>query len=260
MQSAKKNIIKFFRQSLFQGFWESLHNKSLVGMNYWGGARFAESGELNIIKKLLADQENAVFFDVGANNGGFAAEVADILPGSAKIYCFEPLPSMYHKLVEATAKKSSVKTHNIGFGIKDEVLKLFYVKDNEGLTSLYENIPDRNFTGSESVQIRTLDAFLQENNISEISYLKIDVEGHELKVLEGAKKAIDEGRIKHIQFEFGESMIDSRVFFRDFWNLLNDNYRFYRILPNGIREVKQYSENLEIFHCVNFIAVLKKLV
>ena len=260
MQSAKENIIKFFRQPMFQGFWESLHNKSLVGMNYWGGARFFESGELAIVKKLLADEKNAVFFDVGANDGRFAAEVAEILPDSARIYCFEPLPSMYEKLLEATAGKRSVKAHNIGFGDNNEKLEIFYIKDSEELTSLYENIPDRNFTDSATVQIRTLDEFLRENNISEITYLKIDVEGHELKVLEGAKKAIDERKIKYIQFEFGESMIDARVFFRDFWNLLNENYRFYRILPNGIREVIHYSENLEIFHCVNFIAVLKTLV
>lgn len=257
LQNTKTKLIKLSRGSSFQKFWESLFNKSLVGMNYWGGARFAESGELFAIKNLLAEKENIVFFDVGANNGSYAKAVHSILPDSAKIYCFEPLASIYQKLCETTAEKKNIFKHNIGFGSQDETLKIHYVEDKPELTSLYGDIPERNFTSSQDVEIKTIDGFLNEKNIPKIDYLKIDVEGHELKVLEGAKNALDTGKIDFIQFEFGESMIDSRVFFRDFWQLLNEKYSIYRILPSGLREIKKYSESMEIFYCVNFLAVSK---
>jgi FkbM family methyltransferase len=162
-------------------------------------------------------------------------------------------------MCETTNKNSNIFKYNIGFGAKEETLKIHYIKDSEELTSLYENIPQRQFTSSEDVRIRTVDEFLRENKIPKITYLKIDVEGHELKVLEGARETINGFKTDYIQFEFGESMIDARVFFRDFWNLLSENYIIYRILPNGIREIKKYSESLEIFHCINFLAVSKLL-
>ena len=47
-----------------------------------------------------------------------------------------------------------------------------------------------------------------------IDYVKIDVEGHELDVLEGFGDLIN--KIKLIQFEFGGCNIDTRTFFKIF--------------------------------------------
>lgn len=256
-QSAKKKIINFSRSPHFQSFWENLLNKSLVGMNYWGGARFLESGELKIIEKLLSKKEEIVFFDVGANDGNFAKQVSLILPGTAKIYCFEPLSNMYRKLCETTGEIENISKFNLGFGAREEISELYSIEGEEALTSLYRDIHQREFTFKEQVKITTIDEFLKVNGISQITYLKIDVEGHELKVLEGAASAIENHKINFIQFEFGESMVAARVFFKDFWSLLSDNYRIFRILPSGLREIENYSERWEIFHCINFLAVSK---
>ena len=65
---------------------------------------------------------------------------------------------------------------------------------------------------------------------------------------------IEEQRIRLIQFEFGGTSIDSRTYFRDFWQLLSPNYTLYRIVGNGLRRIDAYSEFLEIFVTVNFLA------
>ena len=52
----------------------------------------------------------------------------------------------------------------------------------------------------------------------EIDIMKLDVEGHELDVLEGSRKTINS--IKLIQFEFGGCNIDSKTFFQDFYYFL----------------------------------------
>jgi hypothetical protein len=63
-----------------------------------------------------------------------------------------------------------------------------------------------------------------------------------------------EGRISSIQWEFGGTNIDSRTFFRDFFYLLNDQYRIFRVVKDGIHPVVRYREALEIFDTVNYFA------
>jgi hypothetical protein len=81
------------------------------------------------------------------------------------------------------------------------------------------------------------------------------VEGHELAVLKGAHRMIDRNAIEIIQFEFGGTSLDSRSYFKDFFQLLSPKYRIYRILPRGLRELKAYSEKLEIFQSANYLAI-----
>jgi hypothetical protein len=95
------------------------------------------------------------------------------------------------------------------------------------------------------------------NDNTIIDYVKIDVEGHELDVLEGFGSIIDNVRI--IQFEFGGANIDTRTFFQDFWYFFTDkNYSLYRISPIGVLPIRKYTELDEFFSTTNYIAVNNK--
>ena len=87
--------------------------------------------------------------------------------------------------------------------------------------------------------------------------MKIDIEGNEYKALRGGMKLLTEKRIKAIQIETGGSNIDSRTYFRDFWDLLHNDYSVYRILQDGIIEVLVYEEYLECFITSNWLFVQK---
>ena len=88
---------------------------------------------------------------------------------------------------------------------------------------------------------------MRKNGIEQINFLKVDVEGNEYKVFSGAQGMINQGRIKHIQLEFGGCNIDSRTFFRDFWDLLSNKYDFYRIMRDGLIKIEKYTEAHECF-------------
>ena len=107
----------------------------------------------------------------------------------------------------------------------------------------------------ETVRLRRLEDFCQENNIEKIHLLKVDVEGNELCVFKGGGDIIASARAEIIQFEFGGSNIDSRTYFRDFWELLSSKYRLYRILKDGFAKIERYSELDEVFVMTNFLAV-----
>ena len=90
---------------------------------------------------------------------------------------------------------------------------------------------------------------------SKIDYVKIDVEGHELDVLNGFGDLIY--KTKLIQFEFGGCNIDTRTYFQDFWYFFNEKaFMIYRISPRGLIPIKDYTESDEYFFgSTNFIAL-----
>ena len=89
--------------------------------------------------------------------------------------------------------------------------------------------------------------------------LKIDAEGHEMEVLLGARSMIEGGHIHSLQFEFGETFLQTPYHFRDLYDLLAPRYRIYRILRQGLAELPAYSPDLEVYKLANFLCVQKQL-
>ena len=90
-----------------------------------------------------------------------------------------------------------------------------------------------------------------------IGLLKIDTEGHEFEVLKGAENLLKAGKIEMIHLEFNEMNVFSRVFFKDIWDYL-PNYDLYRMLPDGLVHIKNYSPVFcEIFAYQNLVAKLR---
>lgn len=88
----------------------------------------------------------------------------------------------------------------------------------------------------------------------------VDVEGYELEVLKGASRMLLSESIKIIQFEFTQLNTTTRIYFKDFWELLSTNYNIYRLLPNGLLHIKNYNATTdEIFGYQNFVAIKKGL-
>ena len=151
----------------------------------------------------------------------------------------------------------------INYGLSDTSGKMSIYSDKSGSTmaSLYKRdleYRNINFENNEEVDILTLDEFCANQKIDNILLLKIDVEGNEYNVLKGAKRMLEEGRIKYIQFESGGCNISSRIFFFDFWNLLNEKYKIYHIMKDGIDEINNYDERLEIFTYCNYFCKRKE--
>ena len=109
----------------------------------------------------------------------------------------------------------------------------------------------------EKVTVTTVDQICDTERIEQIDLLKIDTEGHEMDVLQGASSMISSGSIPAIQFEFGETFLHTQYHFADLWALLSPRYTFYRILRHGLAVVPQYSPDLEIYKLANFLCVRK---
>ena len=108
--------------------------------------------------------------------------------------------------------------------------------------------------------MNTLDNFAKREKIERIDFLKIDIEGNELAVLQGSKNLLTKNRILFIQFEFNEMNVYSRTFFKDFIDMLPD-YIIYRMMPRGLYKLGPYRPSThEIFAFQNIIAVHKSML
>ena len=99
--------------------------------------------------------------------------------------------------------------------------------------------------------------FCNENNITRIHFLKLDIGGHEIAALNGAKKMIENKNIDFIQFEFGNGSLQASTTFCDFWDAFHNSYNFYLILNNGLLPVDRYGLDWENYHTANFLLELK---
>ena len=198
-----------------------------------------------------------VIFDVGANIGDWAKFVLDISPRST-IHCFEPSKTTFSEL-ENRNWPTNVLLNNIGCGDINGMAELNIFAEGSGLNSIYfrRGIEHAKVSNIEIIEIITLDGYCDRNNITQIDYLKVDVEGHELMVFRGLSRMLEHGCVRIIQFEYGGCNLDARVYLRDIFDFLSPyGFHFYKLYPKSARHIKKYQHNLETFKYSNWIAAL----
>lgn len=258
-------VLNILKRSKNQTVWEDVFQLSLRKMNYGNGSEFNESGELEMlqrVKRALSGKDPITVFDVGANVGKYALELAKHFGPSAKIYSFEPSAKTFEIFCKNTQGARNIIPHNFGFSDQATNQVLFTNTEGSGLASVYRRKLDHfgiSMNQQETIQLSTIDQFCKETGISKIQFLKLDIEGHELKALQGAQQMLESDAVDCIQFEFGGCNIDSRTYFQDFYYLLKDRYRIFRILEDGLIELPVYKETYEVFITVNYLAVRKNL-
>ena len=242
----------------------TLFHLSLRGLGILNYENNKVSGERFLITKVLPaviENDNPVFFDVGAYVGNYSAALLDSFP-NAIIHAFEPHPKNYSRLQDKTSS-NRLKNHNLAVGEHRGELTLYDRADCDGsaYASLHEAVISeihRRDRVTCTVMVETLDNFSEREKIAFIDFIKIDTEGNELAVLQGASKLLENNKIGCIHFEFNEMNIVSRVFFRDFRKILY-NYDLYRLLPDGLLPLEKSPLSTELFAYQNIIALPKNM-
>lgn len=243
----------FFGKKAFQSLFRRLFDISMEGMNIGTGGRNSdENGELFTLKYILNQEQKPIIFDVGAQGKDYIQSILDISQNQAKIYAFEPSSKDYDSLKKVFEGKITLIKSALGH--KEGKETLYYSNNTSGLSSLYK--PYYGVSGTETVEIQTIDNFCKSKNIESITFLKLDVEGSELACLRGAIQMLPS--IKYIQFEFGAASRESKTYFRDIFDFLSD-YRIYRILKDGFYEIKDSEKITELLFTTNYFAERKSI-
>ena len=137
--------------------------------------------------KHVSPEKGDVVFDIGAYMGDTSVFFAHYVKENGRVYAFEPIEPNYKMLkknIEINSLSNIVQPQNMG--ISKIVGNLKGVTSGEGGPWSFLG-EDR---GNIDVKVTTIDSFIALNNIYKVDYIKMDVEGLEEDVIEGAKETI----------------------------------------------------------------------
>jgi FkbM family methyltransferase len=138
-------------------------------------------------------REGDVFVDIGANVGWYTLLAASIVGDAGRIHCFEPRPQTVDHLAQTIALnrlERRVTLYRYGLSDSDGEMMLVWspTSDNPGGSHLADDVPPG--MHGEMVALKTLDAL----DLRRLDFLKIDVEGAEMRIFAGGRKTIEQCR------------------------------------------------------------------
>lgn len=230
--------------ALFESAW---HNE---------GVDFSSNGEKVVLERLKSADLRLVV-DAGANVGDWTSAALQFWP-NCRVHAFEVAPRTFELLsaaFRASPLRTRVELHDVGLSDEPGSQTMYYFPGHDELTC---DIPRHESYAAVPFEahLTTLDAFCAERGIEAIDYLKIDVEGAEHRVLNGARTLLEAGKITCVQFEYGAFSIQTRFLLKDYFDLLSGRFFIGKIFPDRVT-FGDYDWTAEDFRFSNYLCVSK---
>lgn len=228
------------RISGFSGFSEFHASGEFVSPEEWAFFRTHPLGAGDLI-------------DVGANLGLVTAILARRFP-DRQVHAFEPNPSTFQALQANMALNGLANVQTSPAALADHSGTIPFRADpiDRGMTSIARTTEEDSLL----VPCTTLDAYLDEHATTEVALLKIDVEGFETLVLQGASRLLEHRRAGLIYFEVCPNLTRDAGFdpTEPARRLIEAGYRLHRLNPQGTLEAAPL-DDLPRVSLENWIAV-----
>jgi FkbM family methyltransferase len=222
-------------------------------LTWYGNASYEpkKNGERWLIERLRGEHFETIL-DIGANVGAWAGLAATAFP-AATTYALEIVPATFTLLRTAVARFPSIRPINLGLADHTGRLRVRYNPDASAHTTF--TTYSHGWVGETlECEVTTGDAFLQAHNLTTVDFLKLDVEGAEHLVLRGFERALADGRIRFVQFEYGRVNILTGFLLKHFYDLFAEyGYVVGKIYPDYV-DLQDYNLGDEDFLGPNFLA------
>jgi FkbM family methyltransferase len=175
---------------------------------YWSFHQGIPQHEIELMKNCLPDNidEVSVAIDIGANIGMFALALANL--GYTEVHAFEPIEETFTRLQQNIARskfQTCIKSQKIAVGNQAGYVNFQVTGNSPATNRILTEIDQVNLTQVDTQTVKipliTLDEYCESAKISRIHLLKIDVEGMEKFVLQGAKHLLQNRKIDNILIE-----------------------------------------------------------
>jgi FkbM family methyltransferase len=201
----------------------------------------------NAIQKLLKPGD--LFLDIGANIGYFSAYAASAVGKTGQVFCFEPEAKNFEYL-----QVNCDRLQKLGYNCSAFQLAASSMTGTATLNlhrySTYHAIEDTHHKldrveGMQTITTVTLAQWFQSQALPKISLAKIDTEGHEPKVLEGAIELFEKRLIDFTVLECRSDYIANYIdeFAKQF-NLYQFCWDGFRWSPSSLRNIENRSDCL----------------
>ena len=231
---------KLIKDLLYQ--WPSLLADLMRMKSNWNRDKY-------VFLKLL-DKGNIVL-DVGGNIGDYCSTFAKAVGSSGQVHSFEPVPSTFDRLRATISHEglNNVTLNKVAVTDEPGEIEIHMPGDDHARPSIQKHTReswDRNEPiHSFPCEATTIDGYIQANSITSVDFLKIDVEGAEHLVLQGAKQLLkNQGPI--LFFEMWDSyMRDFGNTVEDFGELLHEaGYDKFLVVQGDLKPVDDLEQNL----------------
>ena len=203
-----------------------------------------QTSEAAKMQRLLAYHNIDLVFDVGANIGQYAKLLRE-LGYSGRIVSFEPLSSAYSQLKAVSEKDPLWEiAPQTAIGNQEGEIIINIAGNSQSSSALpmldahLESAPESAYSGSETVKLSRLDTLAKDYIKSETKsiFLKIDVQGLEKQVIEGATAILP--LVKGIKLELSlVPLYEGQVLFKEMIDIIEKlGYELYGIEPGFTAE------------------------
>tara|TARA_B100001121_G_C18587414_1_gene572840 strand:- start:151 stop:891 length:741 start_codon:yes stop_codon:yes gene_type:complete len=196
---------------------------------------FNKDPDYIVLIKSMIGRQNLTIFDIGAHHGESIDNFKKYF-NSPRIFSFEPFKESFEILSLKNSKLSDTKIFNLGFSDFNGKGTFYSYVDpkNPNISAVNsilqlndENfIPTYSYNQKVECEFMKLDTFVEENNISYIDLLKIDVQGAEFKVIEGANNTLKNNKIGCVLIEVAIADYYKNQKSFDFYITLFKNYEY----------------------------------
>ncbi len=255
------NLSDWYAKFFSKGRLAKLNNTLLLlalranGYNNWRGN--IESGEEFFIKNILAPTNPQLCIDIGANVGSYTLDL--IRYTDADIISFEPIPEVFDELKDKFIFQPRVIVENVGVGACNDNLTIHYNPNMLAHASFAAEVKKVSYVTNKEkmvVPIVSLDSYCETNNITSIDFIKIDTEGYESEVFDGAKRVFNEIMPKFIQIEFNWHHLFRNKTLNYFAEQL-PKYDVYQLTYDSWKRVDPKDPFANMYHFSNFVFVRK---
>lgn len=139
---------------------------------------------INFLRNSL--KEGDVFIDIGANIGTYTLVASKSVGHTGRVYAFEPVKAIFRRLIENIEMNDLQNIFPIRKAVyNDEGIVDIFVSgnDNLGMSGIFHH--DNESGTIEKAEAVNMDAFVEQEGLSRISLIKVDIEGAEFYALQG---------------------------------------------------------------------------
>ena len=191
-------------------------------INSKGYAGLREGVKIKRFLQQCNPEKHTVVLDIGSNYGSYS--YITLFNNNIEVHAFEPNTEVVQEFntILTTNRIPNVSVHPMGLSNSIFNAELSFPTFNVGMGKLSSIKKHKNRI--QNCRFTTLDSF----NLQQVDVVKIDVEGHELEVLEGAKETFMRCKPKFLQIEINSGDVKNKV-----ETIHNTYFPEYKVIRDG---------------------------